>query len=191
MSDMVRAKWDARYAYAGDTVPPPAAVLSRHSRLLPTVGMALDFACGLAGNGEWLADRGLTVTAWDISPEVVAKLEARRGSGISISAVRDLVAQPPQPASFDVIVVSRFLDRSVCPAIAAALRPGGVLFYQTFTRGLRNPDYLLSPGELPRLFPTLTVLHHDEPASDATHAATVPDSSPAEAMLVARAARHA
>lgn len=80
-----------------------------------------------------------------------------------------MVAAPPTPDSFDVIVVSRFLERALCPAIAAALRPGGLLFYQTFVRddvgahGPANPAYRLERNELLRLFPQLTLrLYREE-----------------------------
>lgn len=179
MSDTPRAKWDARYAFSGDTVPAPAEVLSRNASALPDSGRALDMACGRAGNGEWLAARGFEVTAWDVSPVVIEALRSRAGSRIKTAEVRDVLASPPEPSSFDVIVVSRFLERSICPAIAAALVPGGVLFYQTFTHGLSNPTYLLEAGELPRLFPTLTVVSHREQTPDA--------DGRAEAMFVGRA----
>jgi len=71
---------------------------------------------------------------------------------------RDVVRNPPEPGRFDVIVVSRFLDRSLAPQLAVALRPGGLLFYQTFTRtrvddsGPVSPDYRLADGELLRVF---------------------------------------
>jgi tellurite methyltransferase len=42
--------------------------------------------------------------------------------------------------AFDVIVVSRFLDRTLSDAIIDALKPDGLLFYQTFTRDKDNTD---------------------------------------------------
>ena len=183
MSDTLRAKWDARYAYSGDSVPPPAEVLSRYAHALPTGGRALDLACGRAGNGEWLAQRGFEVTAWDVSPVVIDSLKARPGSAIAYTVVRDVLEHPPSAASFEVIVVTRFLERSLCDAIAAALVPGGVLFYQTFTHGLSNPDYLLREGELPTLFSMLKTEHFSEQTPNA--------DGRAEAMLVARAASDA
>ena len=183
------SKWNARYAFAGPGVPPAAEVLTRHSRWLPTraddgaAGApldALDLACGLAGNGEWLGARGFRVTAWDLSEKAIAAVRARPGSRVARAAVRDVVREPPAPRSFDAVVVARFLDRSLCPAIAEALRPGGVLFYQTFTAGLSNPDFLLGPNELLDLFPTLSVCAYREP---------LPPTGPegrAEAMLVGR-----
>jgi hypothetical protein len=68
-----------------------------------------------------------------------------------------------------VILVFRFLFRGLAPALAEALAPGGLLLYETFTaaqralgRGPRRADFLLEPGELPRLFPMLDVIEHWE-----------------------------
>lgn len=182
VSDASASKWNARYAYSGDSIPPPAEVLSRFVACLPgtagDAGRALDLACGRAGNGEWLGARGFEVTAWDASDAVIAALRARPGSRIAHPEVRDVVAMPPPANTFDVIVVARFLERALCPAIVAALRPGGVLFYQTFTHGLTNPAFLLEPGELPALFSELEVCHYHEESPVGT--------GRAEAMLVGR-----
>jgi SAM-dependent methyltransferase len=82
--------------------------------------------------------------------------------------VRDVCAHPPASASFDCILVAHFLDRGLAPAIAEALRPGGLLFYQTFSRdgvgghGPSNPAYRLGTNELLRLFPGLTLRFYRE-----------------------------
>ncbi|MEE9319786.1 MAG: class I SAM-dependent methyltransferase [Granulosicoccus sp.] len=191
MSDKTSAsptasKWNARYAYSGEPLPAPAEVLSRGERYLPRSQssvsvaplLALDLACGRAASGEWLAARGFNVTAWDISEKVIASIKERPGSRIAIAEARDVVTAPPLTQSFDVIVVCRFLERSICPAIAAALKPGGVLFYQTFTHGLSNPDYLLGSNELPELFSMLNVYSYEEPEPDS--------ADRAEAKLVGR-----
>ena len=96
--------------------------------------------------------------------------ELARDEGLELHTLAcDVAAQPPEPESFDIIVVSRFLYRPLCDHIAAALRPGGILFYQTFTRtrvegasGPSNPDYLLQENELLRLFPNLQTLAYRE-----------------------------
>ncbi|MGQ7845980.1 class I SAM-dependent methyltransferase [Granulosicoccus sp. 3-233] len=176
-------RWNARYGDGDDVVPPPARVLQYGASWLPesTSGetlQALDLACGRAGNGQWLAERGYRVTAWDISERVIEQIRQRRPAIIAQCEARDVSAQPPAAESFDIIVVARFLDRDLCPAIARALKPGGVLFYQTFTHGLSNPDYLLESNELLDLFDTLSILEYHEPEPDA--------SGKAEAQLVAR-----
>lgn len=168
-ADDLRAKWDARYRES-DRIPAPALVLSENLHLLPRSGAALDLACGLGENALLLAEQGLAVSAWDLSPVAIERLrraaEVRR---LSVSAeVRDVQAQPPGPAGFEVILVAHFLDRTLAPAIAAALRPGGVLLYQTFTReavserGPTNPDHRLAPNELLRLFPGLLIHFYRE-----------------------------
>lgn len=129
-------------------------------------------ACGHGGNALLLAELGLTVQAWDISPLALTSLQqtaCQRRLQIMTRQLEitadDLVAH-----SFDVVVVSRFLDRALCNAIMTALKPKGLLFYQTFTRtkrdsqGPSNPDFLLDRNELLRLFVPLSLLHYQEHA---------------------------
>ncbi len=164
MNDELRQCWNQRY---GETqlTQQPARVLSDHLHLLPRHGKALDLACGLGANALLLGQQGLETWAWDISPVAIKRLdEAAQQTGLSVhTETRDVILQPPQPDSFDVIVVSRFLERSLAPALQAALRSGGVLFYQTFTKlrvtegGPRNPHFLLEDNELLHLFAALKV----------------------------------
>ena len=55
---------------------------------------------------------------------------------------------------FDGIVVVNYLHRPLIGALLDALRPGGVLIYETFALGNEklgrpsNPEFLLRPGEL-------------------------------------------
>ncbi|MDH3712966.1 MAG: class I SAM-dependent methyltransferase [Gammaproteobacteria bacterium] len=166
-----RETWEARYRDAAGAEPQAAPVLREYSYLLPSHGAALDVACGLGGNALLLAERGLRVTAWDISTRAIAALRAageRRGLELQ-AQVRDVEARPPPPASFDVIVVTRFLARPLCAYLRDALRPDGVLFYQTFVRakvsqtGPDNLAYLLDDNELLSLFTGLRVLvYRDE-----------------------------
>lgn len=164
--------WDRIYASATPAIlPAPANVLRENAHLLPSGGVALDVACGLGGNALFLARMGFEVHAYDISSEAVQRLEnSARWLRMDVQAeVRDIVANPPPATTFDVIVVSRFLARELVASLIAALKPGGLLFYQTFTRekrtpqGPSNPDYLLEPNELLRLFGDLRILaYRDE-----------------------------
>ena len=71
-------------------------------------------------------------------------------------------------SALQIIVVSRFLERALCPALFSALKPGGLLFYQTFLRdrragsGPKNPRFLLAHNELPELFRELLILAYEE-----------------------------
>ncbi len=126
MTDEPRRCWDERY-HAAAGAPPPARVLVDHAHLLPAAGQALDLACGLGANALLLAARGLETWAWDNSPVAIARLNAAAtAAGVALhTAVRDVIVQPPEPARFDVIVVSHFLERSLASALQAALRPPG------------------------------------------------------------------
>ena len=166
-----RRKWQGRYL-AAEGEPRPARILDELAFLLPAQGLALDLACGRGGNALLLASRGLQVRAWDYARAAVDDLQQRAATRkLPIRAEeRDVVAPPPAPDSFDVIVVGYFLERALTPAIAAALRPGGLLFYETFVReavsgqGPTNPAFRLATNELLRLFPGLQVLDYREHA---------------------------
>ncbi|HEX4940240.1 MAG TPA: class I SAM-dependent methyltransferase, partial [Candidatus Kapabacteria bacterium] len=129
-------------------------------------------------NARFLAQRGLHCTGWDISQVALDQLARWRGDdGAQVyTQLRDVEAEPPAPASFDVIVVSDFLHRPLCNALSAALRPGGLLFYQTWcadkcaTAGPSNPDFLLQTNELPSLFTGLEIrfYQHFSRAGDLT-----------------------
>lgn len=178
MSEDLREKWNRRHAEAADRGA-VAAVLWENAHLLPASGCALDLACGRGANALFLAERGLAVEAWDLADVAVTGLAAEAGRrGLALQArVRDVIHQPPAPASFDVIVVSHFFSRALCPSLVTALRPGGLLFYQTWTRtrvddsGPCNPDFRLADGELLELFAPLQVRVYREEgrAGDAAH----------------------
>ena len=155
MNDELQAQWDARYAKNSD-IPQACQVLREFSHLLPAQGHALDLGCGMGGNAILLAKHGLATSAWDLSPvgiERLANLAAQQSLTVA-GQVRDIIGNPPAANSFDVIVVSYFLERQLFPALLAALKPSGLLFYETFVRekpqgvGPSNPDYLLEQNEL-------------------------------------------
>ncbi len=152
----IQTQWDQRYIDQDCSEASPASVLCNHHYLLPASGTALDLACGLGGNAIFLAQQGLTVTALDVSVVAVTKLKQfAKQEGLSIKpAVRDIEADGLGTSCYDTIVVSFFLCRPLMPKIIDALKPGGVLFYQTWTQqkvqpgGPNNSDFLLAPQEL-------------------------------------------
>lgn len=164
-----RAHWDARYRDA--YVPrPPSELLRRWLGQLPP-GRALDLACGTGRNTLLLAEHGWQALGVDISPVALLRAQAearRRGLSLDLLAV-DVERWPWPHSRFDLVGVFRFLDRTLCSRLATALRPGGVLIYETFTvaqrsyeGGPRSDALLLQPGELPMLFPALEVLEYAE-----------------------------
>nr|MCS5564747.1 class I SAM-dependent methyltransferase [Methylococcales bacterium] len=153
----LQEKWDGIYRKAfGNVRPEPALVLRQYDYLLPGQGRALDLACGMGGNALFLAERGLSTTAWDLSAVAIERLSQVVATDQLdlVCEVRDLEKKPPPQSSFDVVVVSRFLDRNLNRSLAAVLRPGGLLYFQTFVAdkdpasGPENPAYLLRENEL-------------------------------------------
>ena len=165
-------KWNSHYRGAASAAGRASTVLLDNHHLLPAQGNALEIACGLGANAIFLARRGLLTRAWDISSVAVDQInrQARR-DGLPLSAeVRDVLAEPPAAASFDVIVVTHFLDRSIVCHLIDALKVNGLLFYQTFTRsrvsnaGPVNNNFRLADNELLTLFATLRILVYREEA---------------------------
>lgn len=171
--DAAQARWDKIYSDAVQTGK-VVDVLRDNVHLLTRPGRSLDVACGLGANALFLAHFGLTSHAWDISPVAIEKLaDLARSQEVTVHAqARDVVANPPDPASFELIVVSNFLDRTLFPALINALAPGGLLFYQTYSRlrvddaGPRNEAYRLAANELLSLcHPPLHVVVYREEGS--------------------------
>lgn len=162
----------------------PSPFLLRHLAALPA-GDALDVACGRGRHALLLARRGWRVTAVDRDAEALEALAAAAtAEGLGLTTVqRDLETDPLPPGPWDVVLDFRYLQRSLAPSLAAALRSGGVLVFETFTRAQaafghpRNPAFLLAPGELRAMFPTLALLDYEE---------TVRDDAEAVASLLAR-----
>jgi len=146
----------------------PARWLIDHQHLLPPGGHALDVACGRGRHALWLADRGLRTDAIDRDEAAVAFVNEEAGRlGLPVRAeVVDLEGGTPalRKEAYDVIVVVHYLHRPLFPALRDALRRGGVLVYETFTRAQAargtptNPAFLLNPGELGELVSPLEVL---------------------------------
>lgn len=174
MSESDRDRWDAKYADKTSlTIQPPDEWLVRHATPL-AAGRALDLACGMGHNAIWLAQRGWSVDAVDISPVGLALAEqgAERAEAPAISwIVADLDVFEPHSNAYDLVTVFRFLDRQRLPRlIEQSLRPGGILIYETFSQSqlsradnhLKSARFTLDPGELPKLFPGLEIVFHEE-----------------------------
>lgn len=170
MNDETRKKWDTIYSNRDGYDAKAAYVLTANRHLLPTSGRALEVACGRGANALWLAELGLEVDAWDISPVVIEQLngKAKQRQLAIHGQARDVLSRPPENAQYDVVVVSHFLERSLFPLLKAALKPGGLLCYQTFTQvcvsdsGPGNKEYRLAENELLTLCQDLQIIVYRE-----------------------------
>jgi SAM-dependent methyltransferase len=186
-----RATWDARFErddYIFGTAP-NVFLASQAARLRP--GMrALSVADGEGRNSVWLAQRGLVVCAFDISPVGVGKaqaLAARAGVTIDFAvAGSDDYAWPT--AAFDVVaaIFIQFATPTERGQLFArmldALVPGGLLLLQGYTPrqleyrtgGPPRADHLYTPELLRAAFAAHEVLqlheHDDTLAEGLQHA---------------------
>lgn len=166
-----KADWDRAFrdgAYSADKEPP--TVLQRFVAGFPD-GRALDVATGAGRLAVFLAAEGYEVDALDQSRaglEIARERAVDRGLAVNwIQADANTFAYPA--ATYDLVTVRSFRAIDVLDALKAALRPGGVLFYQDHLRTSRPTDtgpnddrYRLAPNELLRACLDLTVLYYEE-----------------------------
>jgi SAM-dependent methyltransferase len=125
--------------------------VTRWARLLAPGARVLDLACGSGRHLRWLAAQGFRLTGVDRDEPAVAPLRE-----VAEIVVADLEGGPWPLAgrNFDAVVVTNYLWRPLLPRIVEAVGPGGVLVYETFSRGQQTigrpsrPEFLLEPGEL-------------------------------------------
>ncbi|MCA9950924.1 MAG: class I SAM-dependent methyltransferase [Anaerolineales bacterium] len=162
-------KWNKRFTESRTSWlrAQPRQLLIDFAYLLPSSGLALDAAAGVATHGLFMAQRGLHVIALDIS-EVGLRLAKQQADAEGVwleTAVTDL-SQPWLPANiFDVIVNFRFLQRETFPVYRTALKPGGLLIFETFVRTEQTSHdaaYYLEPGELHAAFSDWNIVHYAE-----------------------------
>lgn len=147
---------------------PASPWVQRFAALIPRGGTVLDLACGQGRHARLLAALGYHVEAVDRNAEALASLTDVAGI---VPRAADLEDGPwPYAAgSFDGIVVTNYLFRPRLDALIRALKPGGILIYETFMAGNEafgkpsNPEFLLRPGELlERVQPALTVVAFEQ-----------------------------
>ena len=131
----------------------PSDWVRRFAPLIAPGGRVVDVACGNGRHARLLAARGHSVVAVDRDR---AALEALRGIDRVEVRVADIESRPWPfaPETFDGVVVTNYLWRPLLADLAAALRAGGVLIYETFALGNErygrpaNPEFLLRRNEL-------------------------------------------
>jgi SAM-dependent methyltransferase len=133
--------------------------------------VALDVAMGRGRHAIALARAGFRTFGVDLRVDAVREAmaaAAREGAAIH-GWCADLTRYPLPRGRFDLVIVSRYLQRDLFPDLEAALSPGGVIAYETFTvrqrergRPPASADHLLEPGELRRRFGALDVLFYEE-----------------------------
>ncbi|WP_254862132.1 class I SAM-dependent methyltransferase [Halovivax gelatinilyticus] len=167
MTEDERRRWNAR-AERGGYAPGqrPARVVRRALDELPA-GRVLDLATGEGRNAIFLADRGWTVDAIDISTAMLDRARERaRSQSVDVNWIlADLDDYCFPEGVYDAVTISYFDARHRLPAVKAALASGGVLCYQHhLTTATDGPSerYRFEPGELRTACSDLSVEHYEE-----------------------------
>ncbi len=197
------AEWDARYSErdgARWSGRPNGRLVAEVASLPP--GRALDVGCGEGGDAIWLARKGWTVTAIDISDVAVIRArEAAELAGAVVEWVRGDALQTPFPAgSFDLVsmqypALPKAVGQAAVRALLGTVRPGGLLLavYHDFSdehrehmksQGTDPADYVDADGLARLLGDDFTIeLHAVQPRIDP------PPDNPHIADVVLRARR--
>lgn len=143
----------------------------------------LDLACGAGRHALAAAQLGASVVAVDRDPARLAEAKADAGRRrLSIEWVQADLEQPwPKFGQFDAILCFNYLDRARMSLVVDALRPGGILLFESFLEiqrqlgwGPQKDAHLLKFGEVVNLVAPLAVIHGREafePADNAQWAA--------------------
>jgi len=176
-----KALWNKKYNERSHGSPDPDPFLvSAYDEFLCSdpPGNVLDVAGGVGRHAIWLAQRGWRVKLLDVSEIGIqqARENAKRtGTEALVSTeVRDLnTTEDFGREQYDLVIIFYFLQRELFPALVAAVKPGGLLVYKTYTTeqkhfagGPSHPMFLLNPNELLRAFPSLRVLRYHETIQD-------------------------
>jgi rhodanese-related sulfurtransferase len=182
------SRWTGPRVHEPSPVAGPSPWLLSNVALAPRGARTLDVACGRGRHALLLAGAGFPVRAVDRDPAQVAWLNAlaRRLQLPLDAAVVDLEQGEVDlgEEEWELVLVFNYLHRPLVPALTRALRPGGILLYETYTteqaqRGRpTSPDHLLEPGELARLVAPLEVIRQREGETDGCFRASVAARKP-------------
>ena len=177
------SRWVGPRVHEPSSVAGPSPWLLSNARLAPRGARTLDVACGRGRHALFLASAGYPVRAVDREEGQVGRLNAlaRRLQLPLDAAVVDLEVGDVDlgEEEWELVLVFNYLHRPLFPSLVRALKPGGVLLYETFTceqarRGRpKSPEHLLEPGELPRLVAPLEVVRQREGEFDGGAVASV------------------
>ena len=161
MSQADRQYWDRRWTEVGsapilDQSPDPPAFADIVD-LFPTVGRALDVACGRGRGSAWLAQRGLDVLGLDVSP-VAVDLARRYVEALGVAdrcefAVVDLDDGFPPGPSVDLVFSYLYWTPELTRPMADRLTEGGILAVCHVSEADVGPGEWRNPlGKLTRAF---------------------------------------
>lgn len=132
---------------------------------LANVGEALDIACGIGRNIHFLASKGFSVDAVDISDYALSEIK----NDEKIKKIEtDLDSYNLECDKYDLVININYLSRRLFPQIKEALKQDGLLIFETFIVAHgdfaqpANPEFLLRKNELLHAFIGLEIIFYEE-----------------------------
>ncbi len=129
------------------------------------IGYALDIACGEGRNTHFLAEKGFEVDAVDLSDYALSKVK----DDPRIHKIEaDLDFYNLEKNKYDLVVNINYLNRRFFHQIKEALKPEGIVIFETFIiahgdfDNPQNPEYLLRRNELLHAFIELDIIYYEE-----------------------------
>lgn len=180
-----KALWNRKYAEAPEKWrEPDPFLLYSYERFLSSekAGSALDVAGGAGRNAIWLASRGWRVKIVDVSDVGLQLARENSVTALGLERADELIFVQETDLNhacdlgreqYDLVLVFRYLNRELFPALIEVVKPGGTLIYSGFTiaqkhfaNGPHDDRFLLQPDELRRSFAALHLLHYEEISQD-------------------------
>lgn len=166
--------WDQRYSKAGFAFgDQPNEFLEQHEGLFHPGQTALSLGEGEGRNAVWLASRIQSITAVDLSPVAMNRLQTRAAdANLPITAVEaDLSQWELTPDHWDVVIsiwchMPSQVRSRVHRAVVEGLRPHGIFLLEAYapdqiqrgTGGPSDPDFLATANALKEDLQGLTIL---------------------------------
>jgi len=158
-----KERWNRRFQEKPfrDFVEP---IIEKYIYLAP-LGRALDIACGQGRNTHFLAEKGFEIDAVDLSDYALSCV--RDDEKIHKIEV-DLDEYNLEKNKYDLVVNMNYLNRRFYHQIKEALKPNGLLIFETFIiahgdfDNPQNPEYLLRENELLHAFIGLDIIYYEE-----------------------------
>ena len=128
--------------------------VSENYNFIKKKGLILDLACGSGRHGRFLLEKGFNVVFLDREISQLDWVSKEFRSRVIKHDLEAGMSWDFLPCSFDAVVVTNYLYRPIFPDLLSIIDEGGVLIYETFSKGNEiygkptNSNYLLEPEEL-------------------------------------------
>jgi SAM-dependent methyltransferase len=150
----------------------PSRWVIRFSHLVRGRGTVLDVAAGQGRHCQWFLDGEYAVVAIDRDLSSLRWLEHPQLRKYEAD-LEGAAGWPLGDQTYDAVIVTNYLWRSIFDDIVHAVRHDGVLIYETFAEGNERygrphrPEFLLQPGELlARVAPRMEVVAYEHGYSE-------------------------